>query len=209
MKDFSSALSTIDLEAAARAHPQLRRVHEGTFPLDMLNNLNIVRRPRHIVFNTSPSYKPPGTHWISIWLGTNMSIELVDSMGQRPISNEVIAFLRRHGSSSSRAVYISGPLQHWSSSTCGLYCLSHGLARARGCTLEKWLSQFGQDRHRNDRSMECQFMRETAIPSLFSPRLHNWRAEVRRACGADSRASKRNREGCAAFGTRKKKQQRH
>lgn len=179
MKDYQSPTTTLDLTAAARTQPPLRRFHVGTFPLDALPSLTVAGRPRHLIYNLSPSTLPPGTHWISIWLGRDMKAEIMDSLGQRPLSPEVLGFIRRH---SSEAIYSERPIQHWSSNACGLYCLSHGLARARGLSFRAWLDQFTSDTAANDALVQCQFMRELATPSLFSPHLRSWRREVERAC---------------------------
>lgn len=180
MRDFTSALSTLDILDVARVHPVLQRYHEGTFPLDALSKLVITgKRPRHIVYNTSPSTDPPGTHWISIWLAADMTSEVMDSLGGQILQTEVFDFLRRHA---SRAVHSVKRIQHLASNACGLYCLSHGLARARGTTLAAWLSQFTDCAKNNDQLMYCEFMREMALPSLFTPRLRGWKQAQARAC---------------------------
>jgi len=179
MKDYSSPTSTLDLTAAARAHPTLRRYHIGTYPLDALANLTVAGRPRHLIYNMSPSNRPPGTHWISIWLTRDLKAEVVDSLGRRPLSTEVLGFVRRHSAS---AVFCDQQIQDWTSNVCGLYCLSHGLARARGRSLESWLAQYTERLTDNDERVQCEFMRELAIPSLFTPSLKNWKQEIHRAC---------------------------
>lgn len=180
MRDFTSPLSTLDILDVARTHPVLRKHHEGTFPLDALSRLVITgRRPRHIVYNTSPSTKPPGTHWVSIWLSADTTAEVMNSLGHQPLQPEVLQFLRRNA---SQIFYSAKPLQGRFSSACGLYCLSHGLARARGHSLRKWMKQFSECTRRNDQLMYCEFMREMALPSLFTPRLRNWKQSTARAC---------------------------
>lgn len=189
MRDYSSPTSTIDLTTAAKAHPVLRRYHVGTYPLDALPKLTVGGRPRHIIYNLSPSTQPPGTHWVSIWLTRDMKAEVVDSLGQAPASREVVGFIRRHSTSAS---FCDTQLQGLTSNVCGLYALSHGLARARGQSLATWLRQFTSCPTDNDKLVQCQFMRELAIPSLFSPRLTHWRRKVEEACRGTSlpRASK-------------------
>lgn len=180
MKDYRSPLTTLDLLAVARAHPVLSRYHAGTYPLDALSQLTVSGRPRHLIYNASPSTSP-GSHWISMWLAPDLSIEVMDSLGQRPTSTHVMDFLRRHA---NRATYLSRRVQDLggSSNACGLYCLSHGIARARGETLTTWLAQFSDCTPDNDRRMNCEFMRDLAIPTLFVPRLRNWQRALRQAC---------------------------
>jgi len=203
MKDFTSPTTTLDLAAAARAHPVLRRFHVGTFPLDALPTLSVAGRPRHIIYNLSPSTRPPGTHWVSVWLGKDMKAEVMDSLGQRPFSTEILGFIRRH---CTGAVFSERVIQHWSSNACGLYCLSHGLARARGQSFRSWLSQFSSRLPANDALVQCQFMRELAIPSLFSPHLRSWRLEVGRACRSVSLPPGEQEQACTR---RRKKLARH
>lgn len=179
MKTYTSPLDTLDLMAVAKAHPVLRRVHAGTYPLDTLPKLAVAGRPRHIIFNTSKSTEPPGTHWISIWLASDTTAEVMDSLGQRPRAPEVLNFLRRHA---SEIRYSTRRIQHLQSNTCGLYCLSHGLARAKGRTFASWIGQFSHCTQLNDRLMQCEFMRELALPSLFHPRLRSWKRAVSQAC---------------------------
>lgn len=177
---------------AAKAHPVLRRYHVGTYPLDALPKLTIAGRPRHIIYNLSPSTQPPGTHWVSIWLTRDMKAEVVDSLGQPPSSHEVLGFVRRHSTSAS---FCEKQLQALTSNVCGLYALSHGLARARGQSLATWLRQFSDRPSQNDKLMQCQFMRELAIPSLFSPRLTRWRRTVEEACRSTSQPRARKEVG--------------
>lgn len=179
MRDFKSPLTTLDVLGVARAHPALKRVHVGTYPLDALPDLSVTGRPRHLVFNLSPSTIPPGSHWVSIWLSGDTTAEVVCSLGQRPTAPEILNFLRRHA---SRVVFNTTRLQARKSAACGLYCLSHGLARARGINLATWLSRFTNCPRQNDQIVYCEFMREMAFPSLFSPRLRNWRCSLARAC---------------------------
>lgn len=202
MKHYASPTTTLDLEAAAQAHPILRRYFDGAYPLDALSTLSVVGRPRHLIYNLSPSTRPPGTHWISIWLGEDLSVEVVDSFGRRPTSPEVIGFIRRHGSQSR---YAAKQIQNWTSNVCGLYCLSHGLARACGQPLSSWLDRYTKDLGGNDRAVQCEFMRELAFPSLFSPRLRHWRQAVARACSSISSAADAKRAGCRSSKNRAKK----
>lgn len=200
MKDFTSTTTTLDLTAAARAHATLRRFHVGTFPLDALPTLTVAGRPRHIIYNLSPSNQPPGTHWVSIWLTKNMTAEVMDSLGQRPSTPEVLGFIRRH---SAKSVYSERQIQHWASNACGLYCLSHGLARARGQPFAAWLAQFTPQLTANDALVQCQFMRELAIPSMFSPHLRHWRQQQARACRSVSLPPRAQQRACIR---RRKKQ---
>lgn len=179
MKDFTSPLSTLDILDVAHMHPVLKRFHEGAFPLDALPKIVLTgKRPRHIIYNTSPS-SDPGTHWVSIWLNDDMTAEVMNSLGNQSLHPEVLAFLRRYA---SRTFCSTVPLQSFVSNACGLYCMSHGLARARGKTLATWLAQFSDCAQDNDQLMYCEFMREMALPSLFTPRVRHWKQAVARAC---------------------------
>lgn len=178
MKGYSSALTTLDLNDAATIHPVLGRYYAGAFPVDALSTLIVSGRPKHLIYNVSPSYTQ-GSHWISVFLNKDLSAVVVDSLGMKPSCPVVLSFLRRHA---EKIIYSSKLIQNPSSAACGLYCLSHGLASARGYRLDHWLSQFGPCLEANDRLMQCEFMQELAIPSLFTPRLRNWEQIVARAC---------------------------
>lgn len=189
-----------------RHHPTLRRIHIGTFPVDALARLRVKDRPRHLIYNMSPSYAlDSGSHWLSIWLSADMRGEVVDSLGSSVIQPDVVSFLRRH---CTAAVRTTKPLQDSNSAACGLYCLSHALHRARGESLGAWLGRFGSCRRSNDASVQCEFMRMLATPSLFSPRLEDWRSQVSRACRpagcgpVDRRASEENIDGGRQHGGR-------
>lgn len=195
MKTYESPLTTLDLLAVARANPTLRRVHAGTYPLDALPTLLITGRPRHILYNASPS-TDRGTHWLSIWLSNDTTAEVMDSLGQRPISPEVLSFLRRHA---SRSVYSTQKIQDISSNACGLYCLSHGLARARGYSFTHWLSRFSDCPANNDQIVYCEFMTQLAFPSLFTPRLRGWKRVVDRSCRRKVCIEKEDSRTLAAF----------
>lgn len=194
MKDFASSTTTLDLTHAAKKHPKLGPHHVGTFPLDALPSLTITRRPCHLIYNLSRSSEPPGSHWVSIWLSNQGTAEVVDSFGRRPKSREVLTFLRRHA---RIRLYSSQQIQSLGSDSCGLFCLSHGLARARGVPLHSWLARFGRHLQTNDALVQCEFMKELAYPALFSVRIRNWRQEVQRACHPVSRRSAAARSSCA------------
>lgn len=182
MNSYRSPLDTEDILLVARTHPILERVHEGTYPLERLATLIVGDRPRHIIFNQSPSWDPSGgTHWESIFLSADTTGEVFSSLGDRPSQPEVVSFMKRHCSS---AVYCSTPLQAAGSNCCGIYCLSHGMARARGISFESWLSRFSvSDRRGNDSMMHCEFMTTMAYPALFTPRVRNhWAKVVGEAC---------------------------
>ena len=178
MKSYSSPLSTQDILAVVDAHPILRRVHYATVPLEALDILIVPSGPCHIIYNESRSWEGAGSHWISIYLERDLSGEVMSSLGGRPAQPEVLRFMRRN---CSRAKYTTRQLQDNDSNCCGAYCLSHGMARARGDTLSAWLAQFSDCRKHNDGIIECQFMREMAFPALFSPRF-NWRRALAAAC---------------------------
>ena len=191
MKSYSSPLSTTDLLRVFRAHPILNAAHVGVFPRDALADLTVHGRPRHLVYNVKASYEDDGAvgHWISIWLGEDTRAELVDSLGMKPMHPEVLSFLRRHAST---AVYTSRRLQDWASNCCGLYCLSHALARARGRYVQDWLAQFTDCHKGNDSRIKCEFMQELAFPSLFSPPIRGWQSAVARACRPVGTCRQRN-----------------
>jgi hypothetical protein len=180
MRSYTSPLTTLELTGATRLQPLLARVHMGTFPVDALSDLHLIGRPRHLVYNTASS-NSRGEHWISIWLGKDNSAEIMDSLGHPPTDPRVLDFAWRHANS---ILYSRRELQHWRSNACGLYCLSHGLARARGESLSSWLDRFGDDTLANDRKVQCEFMRSLATAYSFSPTPtpRRWKQLVKRAC---------------------------
>ena len=182
MRSYTSPLTTLELTGASRLQPLLARVHIGTFPVDALSELRVIGRPRHLVYNTAAS-NSRGEHWVSIWLAKDKTIEIMDSLGRAPTDPRVVDFAWRHA---IKIVYSGRELQHWSSNACGLYCLSHGLARARGESLSSWLDRFGEDTLANDRKVQCEFMRSLATPYSFSPppTPHRWKQLVKQACGS-------------------------
>ena len=178
MRSYTSPLTTDDILAVVHAHSTLRRVHYGTIPLDALEALSVPGRPRHVIYNQSPSWAGPGTHWVSVYLDTDLNGEVMSSLGDRPIQEEVIRFMARH---CSKAVYNTEQLQDDDSNCCGIYALSHGMARAKGESLTVWLSRFSECRKQNDAFIQCEFMRNLAFPSLFTPRF-NWKRTLAAAC---------------------------
>lgn len=182
MKDYSSPLSTVDITTAAQGHPLLSPHFIGVFPLDAIETLSLdsttAAAARFFVYNTAPSYDPPGRHWIGVWVVPGSSAEIIDSLGDKP-AESVISFLLRHV---ARISYSKKAIQNPFSSACGLYCLSYALARARGQSMMQWLQRFGSCGQRNDAQVQCEFMKAMAVPSMFHPRLRNWKRVVRRAC---------------------------
>ena len=199
MRTFSSPLSTLDLLAAFHHNPLLKKLHVGTFALDALESLLVKQRPAHLVYNTARSTDGPGRHWISIYLRADgRTAEIIDSLCQPLNLPEVKWFLSRHA---SRTVLAPRPLQSPYSNACGLYCISHAWARARGIGLNTWLARFSSDLLANDRQVQCEFMSDIAHPSFFYPPLPNWTRVLARACGRDESvggqtAKQRQREKC-------------
>ena len=178
MRDYRSPLSTDDLLSVIRAHPILSSISAGVYSLDALDALTVAGRPRFLIYNQSPAWLAPGSHWVAIWLRADTCGEVFSSLGDRPNQPEVLRFVRRH---CSQGIYSSVPVQAGQSNCCGIYCLSYAYERARGTTLERWLSQFTSNRDANDNRVTCHFMTHLAFPGLFSTRL-NWRLAVSRVC---------------------------
>ena len=182
MRSYTSPLSTEDILAVVHAHPLLRGVSAGVYPLDGLARLVVSGRPAHVIYNQLPSWAPQGAmgHWVSIYLSADLRAEVMSSLGDRPDQIEVIEFMGRHCTS---AVFTAVQIQDDNSNCCGVYALSHGMARARGTSLRTWLGQFGACRTENDKKIQCEFLQTLSYPALFTHRF-NWRRALAATCGA-------------------------
>lgn len=180
MRTYTSPLTTEDLLRVCYAHPAMRKINAGVYPLDALSSLRIGgQRPKHIVYNTARSNEGPGLHWISVILNTDFSAEVFDSLGNRPHQREVIDFLHRH---SCKSVYNNTRVQSLNSNTCGIYSLCHALSKIEGLCFESWVGCFTRDTAANDRYVQCIFLRKLAWPGLFSYPYSNWGRVITRAC---------------------------
>lgn len=102
-----------------------------------------------LVVNTDPHTKK-GTHWIAIYLDHLGDLEYFDSLGQRPLVPEHLAFIKRN---SKHYFYNTRPLQSYNSTVCGHYCLVYLYFRSHGYSMKDFLSIFTYDVNKNDRQV--------------------------------------------------------
>ena len=113
---------------------------QGVFSSDMLPP-----KPRLLVCNTDPHYKP-GTHWIAICVDGQGRGEFFDSFGQMPMP-----LFREYMNKHCRVWTFNGKqLQSILSSFCGHYCCFYCVYRCREVNMAKIVSQFTSDTAFND-----------------------------------------------------------
>jgi hypothetical protein len=121
------------------------KIYCGIFPIDLFPQKRI-SRPCALIFKTDPSVNA-GIHWFSIFFPKYSPIEYFDSFGIQPINSEVYEFLKINA---NNLVFNNLQTQSNSSETCGKFCISFILYRARGMELKKFLELFAQNKTYNE-----------------------------------------------------------
>ena len=133
-------METDEVERFINGDRVCREMFQGVFSADTLPN-----RPRLVICNTDPSYKP-GQHWIAIHVDGNGRGEFFDSFGRRP--NQLFErYMNEHCIS---WVYNTRQLQSLISSFCGYYCIFYCMFRSRGINMNGIVKCFTKDTSFND-----------------------------------------------------------
>lgn len=106
----------------------------------------ILRRPFYLVVNTSPSFDPPGEHWVCMYLPKKSSekIEYFDSFGFPATNKYFIKFLKNNCEQ-----YNYNPVQIQSniSNLCGEFCVMFLHARCKDkMNLQEFVKQFDREK---------------------------------------------------------------
>jgi len=118
---------------------QCARHFDGVLSVD-----NLPDRPRLLVCNTDPSYRP-GRHWVAICVKDGRG-EYFDSFGRRP-SAEFERYMNRH---SRYWTFNDKQLQSVVSQFCGHYSICYCLYRSSGIDMRKIVCSFTSDTALND-----------------------------------------------------------
>lgn len=135
-------LSSRVLTFLAMEDPYLRRYFHGTHPADKLPKNPVQRVSTGYIVNTDPAGQP-GEHWLAIWTKDNVC-EVFDSYGL-PLNTYTNPELQKWFSQWKYVVQNQDTLQALASQTCGHYALMYLKARARGHSLQDFLSQWRGD----------------------------------------------------------------
>jgi hypothetical protein len=121
-----------------------KTVHVG--PAESIELFMSQRSPKSGIFNLSPSYDGPGTHWVAVFTTDGYKYEIFDSYGQS------VLMYSHHFDKLKKVRYTENlrSIQSFNSSICGEYCIFFLVKRSHGETFCKILSYFGRDKTRND-----------------------------------------------------------
>ena len=131
---------------------QLRNVENylGSYAIDELNEIKVSNYPSFIVLNLD-TRNGIGMHWIALAIYFN-EIYVCDSLGgiipDGSMPQPLIDFL--HIFSSSRKLYVTKQLQHTSSGTCGLYCITFIKQMSKFNNFGEFLRLFTDNFYQND-----------------------------------------------------------
>ena len=139
------ALTTRQLDYLARQDPYLKPIFRGVFASDQLPKEKDNQTRSAYIVNVD-THDEPGSHWISIFVEENRC-QVFDSYGlplpwYKPSPFVKWVFTRCKDVSSNK-----GQLQATDSNTCGHYALFYLFTRARGKTLEAFLSPYENRQH--------------------------------------------------------------
>lgn len=156
-------MQTDDLERIlSKAEPEL---FKGVFPRDALAQFNQLEGI--YIFNTDPISKP-GSHWIGVVaLPDNNSIEYFDSYGLPPILWKGIYKALTTGARILK--WNNVRLQGVLSTVCGDYSLMFLLMRARGISMEKFISWLKSFPNAEDRDHYIRQLVLHCFNDIFTP----------------------------------------
>lgn len=135
-------LSSRVLNYLAKEDPVLKRYFHGTHPADKLPHKPVKRVSTGYIVNTDPAGEP-GEHWLAIWTKGDVC-EVFDSYGL-PLSTYTDQNLQRWFKQWKHVVQNQDTLQVLDSQTCGHYALMYLKTRARGLSMQDFLSQWRGD----------------------------------------------------------------
>ena len=147
------ALNNVQLDYLAKADPKLSQVFYGTVACDHLPSLVNQEGPTAYIVNTDP-HDEPRKHWIALWTQDNVC-EILDSYAM-PLevyktTEPLTEWLNRHY---KYQVASRKTLQLVFSQSCGDYVLMFLVLKARGRSMQDFLSLFpGKDYVSNDRKV--------------------------------------------------------
>ena len=127
------------LNYLARDDPVLKRYFYVTFAANKLPRHPIKRVSTGYIVNTDPA----GEHWLAIWTKGNVC-EVMDSYGL-PLSTYTDPDLQRWFKQWKHVVQNQDTLQALDSQTCGHYALIYLKSRARGYSMQDFLSRWRGD----------------------------------------------------------------
>ena len=132
--------TTEQLSYLAKQDPYLAPIFAGVFAADQLAGLPEQWKKRAYIVNTDPIDKP-GSHWLAIFTEKH-TCEIFDSYGL-PLNwykpSDVVEWVCEHFANiNSNAV----TLQEMNSQSCGQYALMYLKAKARGQSMQDFISLF-------------------------------------------------------------------
>lgn len=137
-------MNTVQINNIMHTDKYTKSIYLGTKSLDKLPKIR--KYPSCLIVNNQSS-KRPGEHWVAIYYDKNKYGEFFDSFGMNPTFYKLNSYLK---SSSSKFRFNTKVLQTQSSSYCGFYCILFLLFKARGYSLEKFISLF-KNPYKNDK----------------------------------------------------------
>lgn len=104
---------------------------DGVYSIDNLKDIKC--KPKLIICNTDPSYKP-GTHWVLFFFNKD-NVEFYDSLGKdlNEYGKDFYNFVKKFVNSYERSTERTQPVK---SSLCGVYCLYYAYYRCKGVDME-------------------------------------------------------------------------
>lgn len=138
-------MNTSQLECCIDCDMLLKQYVVGVFPIDRLPR-DCAKYPCGFIVNTDVHSKP-GTHWISLYVEKNGTLEVFDSYGKSPsyYNNCLTKWINIHSFvARSNHRRIQGDF----SNVCGMYCLHYLHQRLAGRSMEDIVHRFSDTDYR-------------------------------------------------------------
>lgn len=123
-------MNTKQLWNALSSNPCTKKYFDGIYSFDNLKDIKC--KPKLIICNTDPSYKP-GKHWVLFFFNDNY-VEFYDSLGKdiTVYGGEFPNFIKNFVENYERSNERTQPMH---SSLCGQYCLYYAYCRCKGINM--------------------------------------------------------------------------
>ena len=126
----------------------VKKYFMGVFAADEIP-LNILTTPCILLSNTDVSSQS-GSHWVCIYVDSEMEGYFFDSLGRSPKYYKHNIFQKFLDTNCKSWTYNKIQLQSFYSSVCGFYCIAFAYYICRGQSITKFLLYFTKNRFVND-----------------------------------------------------------
>ena len=134
-------MNNIEINNCLNKNPLTKKFYCFTIAADELKYIRIVKYPKFIILNTSPSTRRTG-HWLALGFINKNLLEIFDSSGFMFRINKYLRDYIKNLPNDVRLEYCAKLIQDPNSDICGIYCIDYVLNRLKNRSLKSYCEQF-------------------------------------------------------------------